>query len=266
MECISLRTVEHNEKDYIVPCGKCLACLSNRRNDWAFRLEQEYKVSKSAYFVTLTYDRLNLKRVNYELSKRDLQLYFKRLRKVAKASRVRYYAVGEYGSKTQRPHYHILLFNVNEKEVRHAWQKGIVHVGKVSSASIRYTLKYIVQPFDGVDGKVKPFAVMSRGYGLGLNYLTDSMVAWHRNDDRTFTMVNGIKNRLPRYYRKFIWYKDADKERIAENSKLQNDLSKRKELDYFIDKYGKDARSKMLQFRNAVLSRIKLKVSFTQKF
>ena len=39
-----------------VPCGKCAACLTNRRNDWAVRLKVEHQNADSAYFITLTYD------------------------------------------------------------------------------------------------------------------------------------------------------------------------------------------------------------------
>ena len=38
-----------------VPCGRCYACLTTRRNVWTFRILQELKVAESARFVTLTY-------------------------------------------------------------------------------------------------------------------------------------------------------------------------------------------------------------------
>lgn len=248
-----------------VPCGKCLPCLSNKRNEWAFRLEQEWKASKSAFFITLTYDRKNLEKANYELSKRDLQLFFKRLRKNDATARVRYYAVGEYGSKMLRPHYHILLFNALEQHVRKAWTKGIVHVGYVSAASVKYTLKYIVQPDLLPSGKSKPFTLMSRGYGLGLNYLTDEMLSWHRSGDRNYAQVYGVPHRLPRYYRDKIWYRQADKERVSNASKWLAIKKSRKELRFYVNRYGaQKAKKKMAEMRNAVIQRIKTKVAFTQ--
>ena len=90
----------------VVPCGKCIACLHNKRSDWQFRLRQEHKASKSSMFVTLTYRRKFLPEGG-SLSKRDLQLFLKRLRKKDESVKIRYYAVGEYGSQRKRAHYHL---------------------------------------------------------------------------------------------------------------------------------------------------------------
>lgn len=52
------------------------------------------------------------------LSKRDVQLFLKRLRKYVYKNtreRLRYFIVGEYGPKTYRPHYHLLLFFSSDK-------------------------------------------------------------------------------------------------------------------------------------------------------
>ena len=48
-------------KDRItIPCGKCLPCKMRKRSSWSFRLVQELRYSKSAYFITLTYDDFNV--------------------------------------------------------------------------------------------------------------------------------------------------------------------------------------------------------------
>lgn len=39
-----------------VPCGVCGNCIIRRRMEWCFRMEEELRFSKTAYFVTLTYD------------------------------------------------------------------------------------------------------------------------------------------------------------------------------------------------------------------
>lgn len=39
-----------------VPCGKCLECLKKKQNEYAARMEEEYKsYGRRAMFVTLTY-------------------------------------------------------------------------------------------------------------------------------------------------------------------------------------------------------------------
>jgi hypothetical protein len=42
--------------------------------------------------------------------KRDLQLFFKRLRKAYPDVKLRYFACGKYGEQFARPHYHVILF------------------------------------------------------------------------------------------------------------------------------------------------------------
>lgn len=43
-----------------VPCGKCVACLRKRKNDYAARLSREVKTATSMFFVTLTYNNKHL--------------------------------------------------------------------------------------------------------------------------------------------------------------------------------------------------------------
>lgn len=261
----------HDEYPITVPCGKCLACLSNKRSEWAFRLEQEYKYSHSAFFVTLTYDQKHVPS-NGSLDKKHLQNYLKRLRKKDGRNQIRYYAVGEYGTHTQRPHYHLLLFNAEVGNIRSAWNDskndsiGIVHCGSVGPASVAYVLKYLVQPVTDMEEKQKPFAVMSRAYGIGARYLSDNMVAWHREDDRAYCIREGVKIRLPRFFKTKIWYNENDKERISKAGLVQSVQSSEKEIAFYKLRYGDDWNDKMIDFRNAVISRIKSKVAYSQTF
>lgn len=282
MRCVNPKTIfphrsiewcdKNEEYPVSVPCGKCLACLSNKRADWSFRLEQEFKYSKGACFVTLTYDAKHL-RTNQSLCKRDLQLYFKRLRKSYVSEKIRYYAVGEYGSKHGRPHYHILLFNVLDHEViRRAWQDskgfpiGIVHIGSVNAASIAYTLKYMVQPELVPEGLDKPFSLMSRAYGLGGRYLTDSMVDWHRDNSANYAVRDGVNIRLPRFYRSKIWYSVEDREAISKASMLRSLVDQERQRKILEKKFGSNWSAKYVEMRDAQLSRIKSKVAYTQTF
>lgn len=279
MRCINPKTIwphrsvewedEHESRPFSVPCGKCLACLSNKRNDWSFRLEQEYKAQKSAIFVTLTYDQRHYPS-DGSLCKKHVQLFLKRLRKAQNDNAIRYYAVGEYGSKSGRPHYHLLLFNAKEDLVRKAWCDykgrpiGIVHIGTVTAASVAYCTKYIIQKDDYPENLEKPFSLMSRAYGIGAHYLTDEMVAWHRADDRNYALRWNQKVRLPRFYREKIWYKQIDRERIGSKALSMSLDNAIKEWKFFEQRYGERASVIMKEHRDAVISRIKQKVAYTQ--
>jgi len=239
MEC--LKPLYLSKQDMVVPCGHCAFCGATRRSDWSLRLHYEGKLHYGSKFVTLTYANNNMKWDHGvpQLSKHDLQCFFKRLRK--SGAKFKYYAVGEYGSKTYRPHYHILLFgDVSESLLRKAWSRqnrktgtyyalGHVHIGTITQASICYCLGYIV---NGRNWKMKhkrvgPFSVMSKG--LGKNYLTPAMRAWHKpcksfTEYRNYAMLDGQKRHLPRYYKVQIFSK-VDLVRIAVRD--QKDLFKR---------------------------------------
>jgi len=268
MTCKNLVVVWHSDDKrlgstfsrYTVPCGKCVACLMSKRQDWITRLKMEHRASSGSVFLTLTYDRENLPE-DGRLSKRDFQLFIKRVRK--KVERLRYYCVGEYGSKTGRPHYHAVLFNVPpELKFDAFWKKGITHVGKVTAASVAYVTKYIVQPKNS-----DQFSLMSRAYGLGLNYLTDAMVAWHREDGRLYMVVEGVKVKLPRYYREKIW-RTHEVSKLTTKARWEFVRQYRKELkELRANGYpGKLALDYITEMRNAVLMRVKKKVAFTQTF
>lgn len=197
-----------------VPCGKCPTCKARRASAWSFRLMQEEKVSTSAIFLTLTYDTSNVPITSkgyMSLRKSDLQKFFKLLRYYS-INKIRYYAVGEYGGKTMRPHYHIILFNANYHDIGKAWKIGSWHVGDVTGSSIGYTLKYISKsgkiPLHANDDRIPEFSHMSKG--LGANYCTDAMQSWHYDDlaNRLYCVTDdGKKISMPRYYKQKMFTK-----------------------------------------------------------
>lgn len=226
-----------------VPCGKCPACRNRRLNGWAFRLAQEEKICNSAYFITLTYGTNHIPITgcgSLSLNKRDIQLFFKRLRKKHDSEhivgRIKYYAVGEYGEQTVRPHYHIILFNARLEFISDAWGQGRVHYGEVTSASIRYTLDYMSKPkiipvYDG-DDRQPEFSLMSKGLGAG--YLSEKMIKWHHDSMMERMYVNiedGKKVAMPRYYKQRI-YKWWDINMINEANMIRQDkIIRKKELE-----------------------------------
>ena len=200
--------------------------MRRRVSGWSFRLVKHGEQSNSALFVTLTYNEEKVPKTKSGLQtlvKADLQKFFKRLRKLTN-EKISYYAVGEYGDKSERPHYHIILFNANHGIVEAAWRIdsvdiGHVHFGDVCDASIGYTLKYIskekrIPTFNG-DDRAKEFSVMSKG--IGANYLNERTIKWHKRqiEERCYLpLKDGKKASMPRYYKDKL-YKDGEKFRIS---------------------------------------------------
>lgn len=163
----------------------------------------------------------------------------KRLRKlvVARGERLRYYLVGEYGSKTARPHYHAIIMNATAEEISSAWtlngvRLGFLYFGDVKSASVGYTLKYMLKDYRKKysDTRQPTFSLMSKG--LGLAYLTDAVINWYHQDiTRGFVeLVGGVKVPLPRYY----------KLRIFDNDQRRRQQAIADALDAFTDPWDYD--------------------------
>ncbi len=242
---ITMIQEEHGTKT--VPCGKCELCRARHVSGWTFRILEEMKDAESAHFVTMTYADHELPKIEYyfndqdywlldNLDKSDVQKFFKRLRKYqekTKLPKIRYYLTGEYGSETERPHYHAIIFNSSEELIIKAWSKfhldtqqrepiGHVHFGKVTEASVRYTLAYMnkprIIPVDEYDTRQPEFSLMSKG--LGKRYLTDQMKNWHTSGKRKYVQLpGGQKASMPRYYQEKI-FSDQDKELMKLKSQI----------------------------------------------
>lgn len=216
-----------------VPCGHCNFCLSNRRADWSFRLYQENKVSQSAHFLTLTYDDSTIPIGDecYSLCKSDVQLFTKKLRK-ASETKLRYYTVGEYGTLTDRPHYHSIMFGMLPNlcaKLPEIWGKGHVQIGDVTPASIHYVTKYVINKKSDVKGREPPFSLMSRRPGIGSNY-TDTHTDYHVDALRYYSKQKGIYQRLPRYYKDKMFTKEQ-REQMAETAEWEAVLTHRDEVN-----------------------------------
>lgn len=113
-----------------VPCGHCVLCRNNKANSIVQRCNMEtVSYGHIPWFVTLTY---NSNHLPHSVEKRDVQLFFKRLRKYCESigidSNFRYLLVSEYGKRNNRPHYHFILwgfpnmdFRVLRSYIRRAW-------------------------------------------------------------------------------------------------------------------------------------------------
>ena len=212
MQCISPVWVRSTKMS--VPCGKCGYCLQNKRLDWAFRLEMEAKYSVGADFVTLTYSDSNLLYKVHggvarpTLEKNVFRKFIKdlRYRQACYSSRpLRFYGVGEYGSQTRRPHYHVMLFNLDRNALfgmHKVWAKGSIDVGSVTPESCAYVCKYMITREAELEGVEPPFALMSRRPGIGDAFRV-KMFDFYRQYGKPLVPVgNGKYRRLARFYKK----------------------------------------------------------------
>lgn len=211
----------HKYDSISIPCGKCEGCRSAHALMWAVRCYHESTQHLMNSFITLTYDDEHLP-VDGKINKRDLQLFFKRLRKKYK---FRYFAVGEYGEATRRPHYHAIIFGQNfmhDKEpineilytsetLAKAWGKGLISVGEVNIKSIMYAAGYAQKKIADPD----TFNLMSRKPAIGtawLNKYKDELI------QNGFVVIDGQKFTIPKHYIRV--YEEDFSDVVANNLKL----------------------------------------------
>ena len=255
----------------IVPCGKCPKCLRKRQNEWVFRLAQEQSVSKSAAFITLTYDDEHLPHSfngHPTLKPDHLTKFFKRLRKANNSSKtIRYYAVGEYGTKYLRPHYHLIIFNINQSILQHhdriqnIWGHGSVDIAKSEGASQRYTLSYIMDsswsPTQDDDDRHPQFSRKSQK--LGANFLTPETINYYNQRELpAIILPGGTFVSMPRYYKNKIFTK-VELRKMAKDFQTHNELTWEEfekydfnmEIQKLNNEYRKDEKIKRLNKKHA---------------
>lgn len=142
--CLFSFEVFRDGRRYRLSCGKCLWCRQHRVSDWLSRMKCEAFDSQCTFFVTLTYDEFHKE----PISRRALQLFFKRLRKDGLS--FRYIATAEYGPRTIRPHYHVLFFVKNKDThpkafddyIRQFWTFGLTQTKAPTDNHLRYIAGY----------------------------------------------------------------------------------------------------------------------------
>jgi len=193
-------------------CGQCYQCKQQKLTDWTTRIMIERTKCKHAYFTTLTYDEENVYKKNdcyLSLSKKDLQNF---IREVRREKKIRYYAIGEYGTKTFRPHYHIIIFT-NEKMnvdfIKKHWKRGNIKNYPLCMGNIVYVCKFHVNyktindEHCEIYGIEKQFAIMSRRPGIGFSYIDEKIKEYHdENYKRNYLFVEGVKRPIPRVFQK----------------------------------------------------------------
>lgn len=201
-----------------IPCGRCSGCKLEHSRQWAVRCMHEKRLHDKSCFVTLTYDDAHLP-PGGTLVLEHYQNFMKRLRDRFGPG-IRFFGCGEYGEKSLRPHYHLLLLNTDFADKRpiktgpeynlyasatlsQLWTMGNHALGDVNFHSAAYVARYCMKKITGdkakahYNGRLPEFITMSRRPGLGTGYFekyTDELI----NHDNC--IVNGHAAALPRFY------------------------------------------------------------------
>lgn len=227
-----------------VPCGKCIGCRLDYSRQWANRCMLEARQYEHNAFITLTYEDTALtfndgaNRKTGEVMKvptlvpEELTKFMKDLRRYYKyhygEENIRFYACGEYGSKNDRPHFHIIAFNINVRDkeylftnkshdkiytseiIRNIWGKGHVTIGEVTWNSAAYTARYVMKKIKGKDAKkyyeilgVAPeFTRMSRRQGIAREYYEQNKEKIFELDEIILANKKGVAQKIKpcKYY------------------------------------------------------------------
>lgn len=237
-----------------IPCGHCIGCRLDKSREWADRIMCELAYHDKACFITLTYDDKHLpdKRqfidndgvihdsTHNPLVKKHLQDFIKRLRDRFGYKKVRYYAVGEYGEKNKRPHYHAIIFGVDFSDDRivnfirdgyihytsktlydesnpdhSVWKYGLCDIAEVSWNDAAYVARYTTKKQYGDANKVyeiynyePEFSIMSLKPGIGKQYLLDHIDEYRKYGTLIVPTNNGTRIIKSNHYFDSIAYPD----------------------------------------------------------
>jgi len=260
----------------LVPCGKCELCKDKKAREWSFRAICENATSSSMpYFLTLTYNPKHLPKCG--IFKEEIQLFLKRLRikldRLNISHNLRYVAVGEYGTKSKRPHYHMILWNFPNDSVHFPNITSILHfiescwtcfTGEYNSdgspvmeslgfayclpckqGAISYVMKYMKKCYTPPKGKNPLFFLTSRkNGGLGAEYARKFLEHYRSHpDDTKITATDPFTGytqtvTMPGYFRR-IYFPTLSvvlpKQIRDAHSCLCNLISKRKSIVEVLD-------------------------------
>lgn len=268
-----------------IPCGSCIGCRIDRARQWAARLMLEKEYSTDTWFITLTYDNDHLvfgsdpvkvasaygdvwqypnvsKSGHLTLNREDYKNFNKRLRKRF-GSGIRFFLAGEYGERTNRPHYHGIYFNLplddcevfkvvhgvpyyTSKTIAELWPFGFHLIGKVSYDTCAYVSRYVTKKLHDVDvskyeelGIEREFCRMSRRPGIGKQWFDD-----HGDDIDAISYIitvstpNGaVQFSSPKYFDRLI--EALDGVRMAD-LKEKRKFKAQKRVDALLSQTDKD--------------------------
>lgn len=233
----------------LVPCGHCIGCRLEYSRQWATRCCLEALSHEFNYFLTLTYDDLHLPTnprtltisddtgevlrdgYSHPLDPPALTKFFKDLRRYYdhhyNIDGIRFFAAGEYGDKSSRPHYHAICFNLpifdlkfykrdfaghpmyTSEILNKIWKNGYVVVAECCFDTCAYVARYVMKKQTGQNKDyyeylniVPEFTRMSRRPGIAKSYYDENVDRIYSADQ--ITIVGAGKKALqcqpPKYF------------------------------------------------------------------
>lgn len=237
------KLLPYNYAWQMIPCKKCWACQLNYSAEWATRIMLEAKKDECNWFITLTYDDVHLpiaekielpknkKNPNGKIYENDgtwtgtlyeqhMITFLNTLRKDFERrgyEGIKYFYCGEYGEKTHRPHYHIILLHcpleikefynchvdTNYKahwkshQLEKWWKYGILDIAELEWSCAAYVARYCAKKisFDTdkteyyENGKMPEFIRMSKG--IGFDYFKENLHKIYDTDEIIMRTVQG---------------------------------------------------------------------------
>lgn len=220
-----------------LPCGQCVGCRLDRSRRNAVQVSLENQMHEQSIFCTLTYDDEHVPYiVNPDtgemlqtLKPKDFTLFMKRLRRSIEYhypnnGKIRFFGCGEYGDKTQRPHFHIIIFGFeppdkklyrttfngdklyNSEFLEKCWPKGFINFGSVTFESAAYVARYCMKKITGemaedfYQGRCPEFVRSSNRPGIGASWFDKYKDDVYPGD---FVVIrDGVKCKPPKYFDK----------------------------------------------------------------
>lgn len=246
----SIRFFKRTDRQYHVepytglnmPCGKCILCRKEQARQQTVRIVHEAQTHFQNCMVTLTYNDEHAPS-DGALNHKHALAFIRALRK--RGYKLRYYGVGEYGDKTQRPHYHVCIFGQDFIDGRvitqtapymvwisplleEIWGRGQVKVVALNNATAAYVAGYVQkkigkhnyvkldQPTGELIAVEQPRPFMSR------NLARQWWEKWHHHsEDRDRVVMDGRVEKPPAAYDR--WLAQENKPKLID-IKLQREL------------------------------------------
>lgn len=221
----------HSPVPVKLPCGRCMGCRLEHSRQWAMRALHEKQMHPINCFLTLTYDDKHLPK-DKSLVREHPQAFLKRLRDRLSPVKFRFYGCGEYGEKSARPHYHLILFGMDfldkkyykmsktgeklytSKFCEEVWPFGYNVIGDVTFQSCAYVARYVTGKIKGepaekhYNGRLPEFPMYSLKPGIGSTWFAKYGAHAYEFDS---VIMNGKPVRPPRFYDGRFEVLDADR-------------------------------------------------------